>query len=158
MRVVLMSDSHDNLPALQRAVDFCNQQQADAVLHAGDLVAPFVHRVLKHLKAPLTIVFGNNDGERHGLRQVFKDQIFEPPHELVLDQRKILMLHDPILLDALAASKKYDLILHGHIHEIKIGAEPTLIVNPGEVGGWLTGKSTIAVWDTQSNHVEIVEV
>ncbi len=158
MRVVLMSDSHDNLPALQRAVDFCNQQQADEVLHAGDLVAPFVSRVLKNLLAPLTIVFGNNDGERNGLRQVFREKIFEPPHEIVLDGRKVLMLHDPILLDALAASKRYDLILHGHIHEIKIVKQPTLIVNPGEVGGWLTGKSTVAVWDTQSDKVEIIKV
>jgi len=158
MKVVMMSDSHDNLDALQRAVDYCNKNNVEHVLHAGDLVAPFVNRVLKNLKAPITIVFGNNDGERHGLRLTFKDRIFEPPHELTLDGKRILMLHDPIVLDALRQSRKYDLILYGHLHEIELTREPTLVVNPGEIGGWLTGKSTLAVWDTQTNDVQIVEI
>lgn len=158
MKIALMSDSHDNLHALARAVECCNANKVDAVLHAGDLVAPFVSRALKNLQAPLTIVFGNNDGERHGLYQVFREKIFEPPHEVILDQRKVLMLHDPILLDVLCETKKFDLILYGHIHEIKIIREPTLVVNPGEIGGWLTGKSTLAVWDTMSNAVEVVEI
>ncbi len=158
MKVALMSDSHDNLDALQRAVDYCNNQKVDAVLHAGDLVAPFVKRVLKNLNAPLTIVFGNNDGERNGLRQVFRDIIFEPPHELTIDDRKVLMLHDPILLNVLKETDMYDLVLYGHLHEIEISKNKNLIVNPGEIGGWLTGKSTIAVWDTKLNDAQIVTI
>ena len=158
MKVALMSDSHDNLDALQRAVDYCNNQKVDAVLHAGDLVAPFVKRVLKNLNAPLTIVFGNNDGERNGLRQVFRDIIFEPPHELTIDDRKVLMLHDPILLNVLKETDMYDLVLYGHLHEIEISKNKNLIVNPGEIGGWLTGKSTIAVWDTKLNDAQILTI
>ena len=158
MIVALMSDSHDNMDALARAVAYCNAKKVDAVLHAGDLVAPFVSRELGKLRAPLTIVFGNNDGERHGLRGVFEGQIFEPPHEIMLGGKKVLMLHDPIILDTLRESKKYDLILYGHLHKIEVTKTPTLVVNPGEIGGWLTGKSTMALWDTETNEVEIVEV
>jgi len=158
MIVALMSDSHDNMDALARAVAYCNAKKVDAVLHAGDLVAPFVSRELGKLQAPLTIVFGNNDGERHGLRGVFEGQIFEPPHEIMLGGKKVLMLHDPIILDTLRESKKYDLILYGHLHQVEVTKTPTLVVNPGEIGGWLTGKSTLALWDTETNDVEIVEV
>ena len=118
MKIALMSDSHDNLNALKRAVEFCNQQKVEAVLHAGDLIAPFVNRVLKELKAPLTIVFGNNDGEKNGLRQVFQNRIFEPPHVVTLSNRRVLMLHDPILMHDLEQSSHYDLILYGHLHTV----------------------------------------
>jgi len=158
MKIALMSDSHDNLDALKRVVDYCNKEKVDYILHAGDLVAPFVFKVLKNLESPLIIVFGNNDGEKHGLRQVFKDKIFEPPHSLKIDNRKILMLHDPILMDVLRETNSYDLILYGHVHQIEVTKKSNLIVNPGELCGWLSGKSTIALWDTVKNEAEIVEI
>lgn len=41
MRIGILSDTHDNLPAIKRAVDFFNQQKVQFVLHAGDFIAPF---------------------------------------------------------------------------------------------------------------------
>ena len=158
MKVALMSDSHDNMDALKRAVHYCNQKKVGAVLHAGDLVAPFVFRVLKDLQAPLIIVFGNNDGEKNGLSQVFKNKIFEPPHEINVDGRHILMLHDPAMLKTIAGTDRYDLILVGHTHAISVQKEKNLIVNPGELCGWLTGKSTLALWDTETNTAEIITI
>lgn len=158
MKVALMSDSHDNMDALHRAVAFCNEHKVDHVLHAGDLVAPFVNRALKNLDAPLTIVFGNNDGETNGLRQMFKGKIFDPPHALTLDRRRVLMLHDPMLMEVLRESEQYDLILYGHTHEIEISKGRNLVVNPGELCGWLSGKCTLALWDTKTNEAEIVEI
>ena len=159
MKIALMSDSHDNMDALYKAVEYCNREKVDHVLHAGDLVAPFVSRALKKLQAPLTIVYGNNDGERLGLNAMFKGMIFDPPHEITIDNRKVLMLHAPIVLDDLRNSGKYDLVLYGHIHEIEISeTNNTLVVNPGEVCGWLTGKSTMAIWDTKTNKATLVEL
>ncbi len=88
----------------------------------------------------------------------YSDKIFDPPHELTLDSKKIVMLHDPVVLDALIQSGRYDLILYGHTHEIDIRKQRPLVVNPGELGGWLTNKSTMAVWDTQTDEIELVEI
>ena len=145
MKVALMSDSHDNMDVLHKAVKYCNDQKVDFVLHAGDLVAPFVNRALKNLHAPLTIVLGNNDGETHGLRQMFKGKIFDPPHSLTVGGRRVLMLHAPMLMDVLKESEQYDLVLYGHTHEIKISKGKNLIVNPGELCGWLTGTCSMAL-------------
>ncbi len=158
MKIALFSDSHDHMDVLYKAVQYCNDRKIDAVLHAGDLVAPFVNRALKDLDAPLTIVFGNNDGEKAGLRHVFENKIFDPPHEVELDGKKVLMLHDPIVLPALEASGAYDLILYGHLHEIEMRKNKCLVVNPGELCGWLSGKSTFAVWDTRVHMANIVEL
>ncbi len=157
MKIALMSDSHDNLPVLHKAVAWCNDNKIDYVLHAGDLVAPFVNRAFKNLTMPFTIVFGNNDGERHGLSVMFKDKIFTPPHDIELDGKKVVMLHEPDAMDNLRL-KAYDLVVYGHTHAIDIRQGKPLIVNPGELGGWLTGRSTMAVWDTKTNDIELVEI
>lgn len=135
MEIGLMSDSHDNMDALQKAVDFFNERNVGHVLHAGDLIAPFTARKLNLLKMPLTIIFGNNDGEKLGLRKVFEGKIFEPPHQLAVADKRVLMLHDPAQLGALRDSGHYDLILFGHTHEVEISPGTTLVVNPGECGG-----------------------
>lgn len=159
MQIGLMSDSHDNMDALERAVKFFNDQKVTHVLHAGDLISPFTSRKLSLLKMPLTIVFGNNDGEKQGLRNVFSGKIFDPPHQLKIGNKIILMLHDPVQLNAFKDSGHFDLILYGHTHEIEITHNNhTLVVNPGESGGWLTGKSTVAIWDTELNDVVIHEI
>jgi len=41
MKVGIMSDSHDRLPYIKRAVDIFNRESVDLVLHAGDYVAHF---------------------------------------------------------------------------------------------------------------------
>ena len=157
MKIVLMTDSHDHMTQLYKAVDWCNEHQVDYVLHGGDLVAPFVNRALKHLSMPYTMVFGNNDGERHGLSVMFKDKIFEPPYEIELDGKRIAMLHEPDPMDRLDKSA-YDLILYGHTHAIDVRKENPIILNPGELCGWLTQTSTMAHWDTQTNNIEIIEL
>lgn len=157
MKVVLMSDSHDRMDKLYAAVEWCNEKGVDYVLHAGDLVAPFVTRALKNLTAPYIIVFGNNDGERHGLSVMFKDKIFEPPYELELDGKKIAMLHEPDPLESVD-KEKYDLILYGHTHAVDIQLGKPIIVNPGELCGWLSGRATMALWDTITMNIEIIEL
>ena len=67
-------------------------------------------------------------------------------------------MHEPDNLAAVAASGYFDVILYGHTHEVDVRVEETIIVNPGECGGWMTGKSTVAIWDTDAEEVDIVEV
>lgn len=158
MLVGIMSDSHDNLSAIEKAVRFFNDSHVASVLHAGDLVAPFTYRELKKLRMPLQITFGNNDGERLGLKKLFGEKIHVPPYRLKIAGKTILLLHEPDNLAALAASGHFDLIVYGHTHEVDVRSEQGLIVNPGECGGWVTGRCTIAVWNTETNQVKIEEI
>ena len=74
-----------------------------------------------------------------------------------LDGKKIALLHEPDPLESLDKSK-YDLILYGHTHAVVVRLGSPIIVNPGELCGWLTGESTMAVWDTTSNDIEIISL
>ena len=153
-----MSDSHDNLPALSKAVTLFNERAVGAVLHAGDLISPFTAKVMKKLQMEMFITFGNNDGEKLGLKALYGDAIHRPPLELTLDQKKIVLLHEPDNLGAIIASKHYDLIVYGHTHEIDIREEKPLVVNPGECGGWVTGNSTVTIWNTSTDKIEVIEL
>jgi uncharacterized protein len=158
MLIGIMSDSHDNLRAIASAVRYFNDEKVVSVLHAGDLVAPFTYTEMKKLQMPVYIIYGNNDGEKLGLKKIYGEKIHIPPYKIKIAGKNVLLLHEPDTVPAIAASGHYDLIVYGHTHEVDIREADTLIVNPGECGGWTTGNSTVAVWDTETNEVEVVEI
>ena len=62
-------------------------------------------------------------------------------------------------IDALANSGKFDIILSGHTHTmVNKKHNDVLIVNPGELCGYLTNKPTFAIIDTDTMNAEIVEI
>lgn len=158
MKVGILSDSHDNLSAIGKAVSVFNDAGVGLVIHAGDLIAPFVSEPLKYLKMDFVAVYGNNDGERFGLHTAFGGRIHRPPHQIEVVGRRILILHEPDNLDALAASGKFDGIIYGHTHQVDVRKRPTQVINPGECGGWVTGRRTVAIWDVESGQVDVIPV
>ena len=163
MKVGIMSDSHDHLFNIRKAVEIFNDAGVGYVLHAGDFVAPFVANELQKLKCPLLGVFGNNDGERIGLQNRLKSfgaEVKVQPAFIELGGKKFVVIHENDLADSLAESGKFDVVVYGHTHksDIRKATNGCLIVNPGEVCGWLTGKPTIAILDTETMEVKLVEL
>jgi hypothetical protein len=150
---------------IDKAIDRLNQEKIDLVLHAGDYIAPFAVRRFKELKARLIGVFGNNDGDQFLLRKQFQAlkaaEIRNNFAEILMDGVKIGLLHgeDNELLKSLANANFFDVLIHGHSHQAKVTQKgSTIVLNPGEVCGYLTGKSSIALFDTTSRKTEIVEL
>lgn len=164
MKIGIIADTHDNLPVIDRAVKRLNEEKVQLVLHAGDYVAPFSVLRFKPLEAKLIGIFGNNDGDYQFLKKRFKEinaEIRGRFAEVIVDGVKIAMLHgeEMELLESLIGTGSYDVIVHAHSHEAKIERKgKTLVINPGEACGYLTGKSTLALLDTQSLDAKIVEL
>ncbi len=164
MKLGIMSDSHDNLPNVAKAVKIFNQRKVQKVLHAGDIIAPFVTRNLLKLNCDVLAVFGNNDGDKLYLQENFGKinkvgEIKEPPVSFKLAGKRIYLTHWPHQLEILAESGIYDIIVYGHTHDAEIRrVGKTLVVNPGETGGWLREKATIAVVDLETMEAEIIEL
>ena len=162
MIVGIMADTHDRLPMLDKAVKRLNEEGVGLVLHAGDYIAPFVVPHFKPLKADLIGVFGNNDGDKELLKKRFADMgvdIRGNFAEVVIDGLRVAMLHghEEGLLRSLVGVDDYDVVVRGHTHEAGAYREgETLVINPGEVCGYLTGKSTIALLDTETLNVKTV--
>lgn len=161
MKVGIMADSHDNMGKIASAIDIFNERGVEVVIHCGDFVAPFTAREMKRLNCKLYGVFGNNDGEKIGLRNSYSGicEIQEEGLELEIGGRKAVVLHRDSLVEGLAQSGKYDLVLYGHTHRVDIRmVGKTMVLNPGETGGWLTGKGTVAILDTRTMEAEILEL
>jgi hypothetical protein len=155
MLIGIMGDTHDNIPKVRDAVVFMNGQDVGLVLHTGDYVAPFIIPVLGELKAPLIGVFGNNDGDRELLLkrsvQEVGIEIRGNFAELKEGGVRIGLLHghEESLLQALITGGGFDLVVHGHTHQPGVARSGrTLVINPGEVCGYLTGMATVATFDT----------
>ncbi|BEP16785.1 metallophosphoesterase [Pyrofollis japonicus] len=168
MLVGVISDTHDNLDAVKRAAEIFLEKGVGLVLHLGDIVAPFTLRAFHEAGiGRLIAVYGNNCGERIGLRETAARlgyEIHEWPHLVELDGKKLLMIHGTgpsektkNMAEAFARSGFYDAVLYGHTHEVDnrvVG--DVLVLNPGEACGCLTGKKTVAILDTESMRAEII--
>ena len=165
MKIGVISDTHDNKDNIIYFVEKFIEEKVDTVFHCGDVVAPFVTPWFKKLTdagIKLYMVFGNNDGELLGLKKIFGEicQIKGDFFETELDSKKIVVFHhlSPSMVESLARSGSYDLVLKGHTHQLfeqRIGS--TLILNPGEACGYLTGKATIAIVDLNDMSVKFLE-
>jgi len=151
----IISDSHDNLPKLKKAITLFNKKNVSLVLHAGDYIAPFAVGMLENnLNCEYFGVFGNCDGERKGLTNRSQGKIKDEVLKLDKFNKKIFVIHDISKADI--DPSNYDVIICGHTHQTKIDKNNhAWIINPGECGGWLAGKSTVATLDLISNTVKV---
>lgn len=155
MLIGVLADSHDNLAMMGRAIEQLRARGVAVLLHAGDYIAPFALKLIVNSGIPFVGVFGNNDGERKGLSALSED-LFPGPHRFELEGRTILMAHEPEALSA-ALEPGDDLGVCAHTHRPEISVGPPLMVNPGEVGGWVTGRCTGAIVELRTMTAQIIE-
>ena len=154
-----MADSHDNLHSIKQAIRLFNETGCNLVIHAGDFIAPFAARELENLRCPVKAVFGNCDGEKQGLEKVFNSigEIKEAPLTFNHKNLNFLVTHIAVTLDSYPDTEKYNVIIFAHTHKPEIKhKKKTLLINAGETGGWVSGKSTVALLDTKTLSAEII--
>jgi uncharacterized protein len=162
MRVGLIADTHDRVPAVAELVKEMQAAGVGMILHAGDYCSPFSLKPFEDAQVSLAGVFGRNDGDTQGLvsraQSAFGAELFESPHSFEIGGRRILLVHD--IGDVQKRSvTSHDIVIHGSTHqqEMKTRGE-TLIVNPGEGCGWLYGTPSAAVLDLDTRHVEFLNL
>jgi putative phosphoesterase len=162
VKIGLMSDSHDRVPAVRALVERMLEEGVAVILHAGDYCAPFTLRALGDLQVPLLGVFGRNDGDHEGLiaaaQASLGAELYESPHSFELGGQQILVVHD--LSDVHERSiAQHAVVVHGftHVAEMKTRGE-TLIVNPGEACGWVHGEPSAAILDLSTKAVEFLRL
>ena len=241
MKLGVMSDSHDNIPNVKRAVEVFNDIGVDLVVHAGDFIAPFAIDPLADLNCRVVGVFGNNDGERVVVAKRFEaigGEVHPNLASASLGDLSIAVMHYPELAIPIAKSGDYDIVIYGHTHKVDVQSIPvytnegtdwypgaklkefreeaglskvnvtlqlgmsknssaaigdwedrclkvpvkhrenllalyrkhgikiedykkkenSLLLNPGETGGWTTGKATVAVVDIETLEATIYEI
>lgn len=162
-KIAILTDSHDHLQTLQQALDQVHQAGAGALLHCGDLCAPFMLNLLgERFRGPIHVVFGNNDGDGRLLQSIAARHPHITLHgiyaELAVAGRQVAMIHYPEPALRIAQSGRFDLVCYGHDHTRHL--EPigrTWLLNPGEIMG-LKAAPAWALYDAVGHAVEVVEV
>lgn len=155
----IMSDSHDNLDAIRKAVKLFNSKDLDIVIHAGDLISPFTATEFQKLDPELVAVYGNNDGEREGLKSAFKDTcLLEDFKEISVEGWKFSIIHgtNPAIVDSLRKSGNYDVVIRGHTHKLEVLNGNTMLINPGELCGYVSSKQTVVLLNTDDLSFEVI--
>ena len=164
MLIGIMSDAHDNIQGIKDSLSIFSKKGARMVLFAGDMIGSGNCYAFEDLGIPLKLVYGNNDGDRVGLSRDFArvgGEYLGNFGEVEVDGLKIALLHgteEPLVM-AVVTSGLYDVVVRGHNHRAEATRHgKTLLVNPGEVWGYLTGLRSVAILDTSDLSVEIIEL
>lgn len=129
MKLLVLSDSHGNITAMERAVSL---EQPDHILHLGDCVRD-VRALEKKISVPITFVKGNCDfGEQ-------EPDVLMPR----FSGKKIFMTHGHLhgvkmmYLRAIYAAleSEADILVFGHTHHTECFQEQGIwVLNPGSIG------------------------
>jgi hypothetical protein len=168
MKIAVIADSHDNMNAIRRAVRFLNARNVKLLIHTGDIVAPFAAREFMFFSGRIFAVYGNNDGEKKGLKDVLAD-IDGPPRVLEVAGRKLLVAHSVDEIRENCPEKRPDAVICGHTHAVEISTayeqdlsdlldDDCLFLNPGELCGYLSDRTTLALLELDDLKAEIVEI
>lgn len=149
MKIAVVSDSHDRLDHLQQVVEIANQQNCQYLFHLGDMVAPLTALTLNNFRGKVVGVYGNCDGEILGLQKAFSSfsgELKKAPSLLTLEDKKIILMHEPILLDEIIQANSVDYVFYGHLHKIdQRQLNRVHILNPGEAAGLVAPPSFFVV-------------
>jgi len=174
MKIGIISDTHDNLAQVEKAVKFLQKENVQLIIHCGDWVSPFVPQFIYSLKPKLTIpiksVFGNSEGDHFRFlerkeKEGWPIEFYKEAFELEIDNKKIVVYHGStsIITDSLIKSGKFNAVFTGHNHQAVIETiNNVLHINPGSVAGYCQGKitnnSTLAIYDSKTNTTELFKL
>jgi uncharacterized protein len=165
MKIAVMSDSHDNIHNLVKALKICLDKEVDQILFLGDLINPGLSDIFADFPIPIHMIFGNNEGDSKGIME----RKFKPGTKFTLasakydlleyDNKKVFITHFPRVGMIAAKSGEFNYVFYGHDHtksSEKIGN--TWLINPGEISAHKSGKCEFIIWNTKDDSIEDLEV
>lgn len=152
MKIVIVSDTHNNRPNFEKVINWTKKENIKLILHCGDIQSQeIIDDAKKLFGRDIKFVKGNADWEIN-----LPDFL-----ELELDLKKIGVVHFPEEAKKMAQSGKYDIVFYGHTHkpwdELVLSQDKEKncrMVNPGELAGQYN-KPTFAVYDTSDGKLEL---
>jgi len=163
--VGIVSDTHDNVSAVESAVAVFDDRDVGAVIHCGDFVAPPVIPFFEGLE--VHGVLGNNDGELDGLESAFRalgsgSRLHGRFAAVELGGARFGVLHgeDTDEVEARARSGEFDYVCYGHHHvRERRTVEDCVVINPGAHFPTVPADHrTVCLLDTDTGETEFVRV
>jgi putative phosphoesterase len=164
MKVAVISDSHDNRDRFREATIIAKNNNAEAILHCGDIVAPSTLKEARVTGLPIHAIHGNNTGDLVMMQHIAgkpenRISFYGQDASIQLAKRTIFLVHYPHYARAMAITGEYDIVCYGHDHHYheeqvdNIRGSKTLLLNPGSVAG-LDGPASFMIVDLNSLQID----
>jgi len=158
MRALVISDSHNNASACERAVTAVGEKNIDMIIHLGDITRDADYIEMLYYPVPVVSVSGNNDF----LSSRDTERVIN------FDGHKIFICHGHTLsvsygtdrLERMARQRGCVAALYGHTHQSRIEKKEDgfLIVNPGSVSRPRGGRPSYAILESEGGKLSAVIV
>ncbi len=169
MKIAIISDTHDNIPNLEKALFWFKKLDISLIIHCGDLCAPSIltEVLVPNFSGKIHLVCGNADDQELlsvKVKELKNVKLHEELGEIKIGNKNIAFIHKPERVKKIASSGRYDLVFYGHTHqpwveESKLKIENcklkiVKLVNPGNLAG-IFYKATFAIYDTETDKLEL---
>lgn len=164
MKIGVLSDTHDNIGNMLKALRLFREEEISTVVHCGDMVN--VTTAKQMFDFDVIYVNGNMDDSAAAVNDTlwFMNPNSETPGATFSGEVggvKIGVTHGhlPGKLDKLIRWGGHDFVFTGHTHRQRdemIGK--TRVINPGALGGARYGPRTVCIVDLDSSEVRFIEV
>ena len=154
MRAIILSDSHNNAAACERAIASVGEKNIDMIIHLGDIARDVDYLECCYYPIKVISVLGNNDFLHSG------------DHERVIefDGHRIFICHGHTLgvnygterMESVARQKGCEAAFFGHTHHSMMERRDDgfLILNPGSVSQPRGGSPSFAVLETEGGKLK----
>ncbi len=160
MKIVILSDSHDNLPNFKKAACWAEKNKAELLLHCGDVCRPStLKKALEGFSGQFKVCLGNADEgffwEEKKRENDWEGKIFNDWSSEKVGEVEFAFTHFKKRAKRLAREKNFDFIFYGHTHKPwKEKFKGSVLVNPGNVAG-ITYPATFAFFNVQTGRLEL---
>ncbi|HSN93722.1 MAG TPA: YfcE family phosphodiesterase [Anaerolineaceae bacterium] len=159
MQIAVISDTHNNIISLEKAIQEIQRRGINNLIHCGDVTFSHTLKACKNLK--IYLAYGNGDLDQQDildqLHSLNPESSAGSIQDFILDRQRIFVTHGDIQssVQKALASGLYDWVLQGHTHRFKDELYgQTKWLNPGALGGRPFYNESFAVIDTVTRTVE----
>lgn len=156
MKIAIISDTHDNLKNLIKALALIEKEKASALIHCGDVTSINTLKfILNNFKHQIYLALGNGDDKSIFFDFLNKNKnlnlnIFENFGEFMINDLKFGISHFLEETKKEILNNNFDFAFYGHTHkpwEERI--KKTIVLNPGNLAG-IFYRPTFAIFDTKT--------
>lgn len=164
MKIAIISDIHDNLPNLEKVLQYCQENNIKKIICCGDFGTERTYNKLAEFKGEIFSVLGNMD-EGYVEYNKIKDKylhcrVWELIGKISVGSLKIGFTHKPedAFLMINEAKEKFDFVFYGHTHkpweQVFNGVK---MVNPGNVANQFYSPS-FAILETNGQKLKLITI
>jgi putative phosphoesterase len=161
MKIAILSDTHNHLANLQKALQIIENEDIQTIVHCGDVTTAEIASILSPHKVILT--FGNGDFASGQIRDTllrmnpesFAGTVFQGE----IGGLRIAVTHGHLIptFQNLLNSQQFDFLFFGHSHRREDRLQgKTHLINPGAIGGLRKEERSFCILDTQNRQIRFV--